>query len=1174
MTNPTVATAKVKIGPDFAGFNQAFGVEMKKHFGNFASRQLAATGQDLTQAISMPILNFFKDGLKVASDFYTTIGELSGIMAETTNQTYKEFSETTVTFMKDGKLATDTFVKGLREIARESKFSVNEMGQASTSLARTGIRSQQEMLDILQTSQKVAAATREELVPTTEAMRTLSQVFNTGSGLLEMKHIGDIMTTVMSTANVDLATFMEGMKRAGPVANSLGLGIEETASSVAVLANVGFKGSTASTALKNAMIRLRSDTPAVTEILDKYNIVTEKADGTSRGLADVLTQMNEKGLTTSEMFKVFGQIAGPAMAALVQDKNIKGIKELTKNMENMQGVTDRLYNRLKETPEFKMEAVASNFEELKLTVVDGVFPAFASGLDTLNDGITSTISMFQDLPQSVQQLAVSAGVAVSALGPLMIILGKWGQSNGILGPAIKNLLPNLGVPLVKLGEMLKTTATKAANVGSAITAWGVQGTAAGSPLFKMSTGLGASFGKLSGSIGKVGDKLMSIASSTPAMIAFLAVVTAIAYAWKKSSDNQQKSLELQKKFTDAMFENLSRNVEDRKTLEEEFLTIAKDTDNGLGEILSSGDYKTALENINMTYTDLSKSLAAGGSTAVDVLIKLGKASEKLDGAGEQIFGGLTSNDTVDSIGRYYDAAKDFNNQLITSGGEYSKVLKENKKDLIARAKANPTKDNMKLETKQLNDLLNADSEVIKHKFKQMEESGEKVIEFNKKTGEALIQTNEVAEDYIARGLLKAYENLGLVLIEGIGPMKDLRIASSKEIKDMTVADIHAQIAANEEYNKSLQEVAKNQDTLAIGKNISGLEELGEWDTSSSAAVRAINAVIISGENLGEKIPAIMKTTGLDIDTVMSLATAKINQFKTAIDAVRQTIPGLSSVMSSFTEEDPPSLEKAMERLTNKFKDQAAIQSNLKNLISINDGEFATLWKTLSAMSPEEQLALGFDKLDLSDMKVIANLKDMQTKLEGAMTTFGAEATGNITAGAEAELGKGVTFLDPIQKAFADLSKEIEDSAIEPVVSPVIDSSFITRWNGIITSIKNAEAIGVYGPSANLANRTTPWQTGTARATGGPVWPGLRSSVNELGREGFVNSKGEFSMLPNTSSMKFNEYGTVIPAHMVGNSRGGVNINNNINVNGVSMQEIVEYQTALEQSQMRRMGGGL
>ena len=196
MASPVVGTAKIKILPDFAGFNQAYGNEMKKHFGNFASRQLARTGQDMTNAISKPIFNFFKDGLKVASDFYTTVGELSAIMAEKTGESYSKFSSNQVSFMKDGERVKDSFVSGLREIARESKFSVDEMGQASTALARTGMRSQQEMVDFLAVSQRVAAANREELVATTEEMRTLSQVFNTGGGPEAITHIGDVMTTV------------------------------------------------------------------------------------------------------------------------------------------------------------------------------------------------------------------------------------------------------------------------------------------------------------------------------------------------------------------------------------------------------------------------------------------------------------------------------------------------------------------------------------------------------------------------------------------------------------------------------------------------------------------------------------------------------------------------------------------------------------------------------------------------------------------------------------------------------------------------------------------------------------------------------------------------------------------------------------------------------------------
>ena len=64
------------------------------------------------------------------------------------------------------------------------------------------------------------------------------------------------------------------------------------------------------------------------------------------------------------------------------------------------------------------------------------------------------------------------------------------------------------------------------------------------------------------------------------------------------------------------------------------------------------------------------------------------------------------------------------------------------------------------------------------------------------------------------------------------------------------------------------------------------------------------------------------------------------------------------------------------------------------------------------------------------------------------------------------------------------------------------------------------------------------------------------------------------MLPNASSMKFNEYGTVIPAHMVGGGRGGVTVVNHNNISGVTAQEVAEYQSSLTQAQVRRLGGGL
>ena len=1187
MASPVVGTAKVKILPDFAGFNQAYGAEMKKHFGNFASRQLAATGQDMTNAISKPLFGFFKDGLKVASDFYTTVGELSAIMAEKTGESYGKFAANQVTFMKDGQQVKDSFVTGLREIARESKFSVDEMGQASTALARTGVRSQQEMIDFLSISQRVAAANREELVATTEEMRTLSQVFNTGSGPGQISHIGDVITTVLTTSNMDLATFTEGMKRAGPVANSLGLSIEDTASSIGVLGNVGFKGSTASTALKNAMIRLRSDIPAVTDVLKKYGIQTEKANGKSIPLVNVLEQMHDAGINTSDAFKVFGQVGGPAMSALLSPSNIEKVKLLTENMKDMQGVTDRLYERMKETPEFKMEALSSNFEELKLTVVDNFFPTFTNGLDSANNAVTTFITMFQGLPDPIKKVTLALGAALIAAGPIAIVFGKVGQSAGILKTAFTSLVPSMGAAYLAVGAQLDglgarmvkfVAATRLGNIMGYFT-----GATTGVGIFKRSL---LSLMNVGGkALTAIGEKLFEIAQSGPAMAGIAVVIAGIGYAWYKSNEEAKKAKELQDLFSKQSVENLSKNVSERKNLSELYLGIIQDESNSLGEILHSGDYQKGLTEYGITYQQLADRLSKGGSVAIETLTELGNiTSNKTDSGMEKFWGGIVSDDTLNSINRFQDAAKLANLEILNNGGEYEKGLKEHYLNVKKIAEENGTEANRVLEIVKMDDL--SDEEVKQRlgpyrkyhgalKAYKTTESGllSEVKNGGKDIADAwLVQTDKLSEIDIYSKLNEYMNDNQLVRNEILGTMKDITTATSADIKDLTVEQIQAQMMASEEIKQAQADLAKNQDALGIGANVTGFEELS---TSEKEALPIMNALIASGQDLGQSLSYLQKMTGITMPRAIELSNIKLEQMKGYIDRAKQSLPQLGNVMSTFTEENPPTMAKAIDALSKKYLDFATAQSKMRQLLQFNGGEFTALYEELATLPADQQLQLVKNLEFTPDQ--LATLREQQTALITAKTTAGAEGVMGAAAAAAANNSTGVTLLDPISKAFSDLSKEISDSAMTPTISPQLDPAFVGYWNMVTAKIKSLDPITsqVTPPRLGTAgNRMAANELSGGRASGGPVWPGLKTKVNELGREGFVNSSGRFSMLPNTSSMKFNEYGTVIPAHMVGGSRGGVTVVNHNNISGVTAQEVAEYQSSLTQAQVRRLGGGL
>jgi len=977
---------------------------------------------------------------------------------------------------------------------------------------------------------------------------------------------------------MDLAAFSEGMKRAAPVANSLGLSVDDTASSLGVLANVGFKGSTASTALKNAMIRLRSGIPSVTGVLEKYNIVTEDSEGKSRPLVEVLDDMNKAGINTSDTFKVFGAIAGPAMSALLESGNIEKVREMTKNMENMSSVTDRLYNRLKETPEFKMEALSSNFEELKLTVVDNIFPAFTDGLSTANGALTTFIGMFQDLPPVMQKTVLAFGVAVAAVGPLALVFGTLGQNAKILKPALTNLLPKFGGLFSAVAGGAQAASNALGAFGSRAIASGLQGSVSAVDGLKVS--IGGLAKTSSGALSGVASGLSAIASSNPALAAIAITIAGIGWAWYRSSRKQEAAAKSAENSVSKMWENLSRKQAERTSFIDDSISKFTDKEIGIGKILNSGDYKTTMTEMGTTTTELAKTMGTGGKEAIKALADLGSQVEATTDSffeKQDIVRSNTASDIVDSVDLFYSDYKDQVNELVSSLGDddSGKALKSFIDSKVKEAENNATDANRVLRIIQdspwYTSSWTADAE---EQAKASLAPGEKLLSWYEDLGYGIVQTNDINYGLILKQAIEQFNKMNMIYIEGYGSVLDITSNSEENLRHITKESFWKQIASDEELQKSMKDLASAQSNLGIGTNLTGFDDLS---SAGNEALKTINALIPAGTDVAQTMDYLVTKIGLDADTAFTIANGKIQQFSKYLDIARQAIPNLGEVMSAFTEENPPTMAKAIDGLTKKYEDFATVQGKMKDLISINGGQFATLYQELSTLSADQQLSILKD-INFNDPAQIDELAKYQSGLAAAQAKASGESVGNAVAAANANAGKGVSFIDPISKAFEGLAKEINDTTMTPKVSPYLDPSFVPRWNAIVNSV-NAFKVAptTPGPWALGYQPNTSAPIGVlapGRASGGPVWPGLKTRVNELGREGFINSSGRFSMLPNASSMKFNEYGTVIPAHMVGGGRGGVTVVNHNNISGVTAQEVAEYQSSLTQAQVRRLGGGL
>jgi TP901 family phage tail tape measure protein len=104
----------------------------------------------------------------------------------------------------------------------------------------------------------------------------------------------------------------------------------------------------------------------------------------------------------------------------------------------------------------KLDELKHDFEEalapLGLTIVntlEGFMPVIVSILNYVKDLLT----LFNELPQPIQDVVIIFAAVLAALGPILLIVGSLGSAFLVIGPAIGLMIPLLGGVLVQLGLM-------------------------------------------------------------------------------------------------------------------------------------------------------------------------------------------------------------------------------------------------------------------------------------------------------------------------------------------------------------------------------------------------------------------------------------------------------------------------------------------------------------------------------------------------------------------------------------------------------------------------------------------------------------------------------------------------------------------------------------------------
>ncbi|MBP5470200.1 MAG: phage tail tape measure protein, partial [Candidatus Riflebacteria bacterium] len=316
-----------------------------------------------------------------------------------------------------------------RNFALVSKYSAGEAASSMVMLAQAGFDAQETIAAMPHVLQ-LAQASMENLDLVADTVASTIRTFNMSAE--EASRVTNVFAAscVNSLATVNKLAF--SFRQVGPVAAEMGMNIEETAAALDVLYNRGLRGEQAGTALRNILVRLIKPTQDTLNAFSLLGIGLKNADGSARGLQQILSDLKKANLDDAYLAKIFGREALAASKTLIAATT--GEYDKMKDAITDTNTVARMANAQMNTLDGALKLIKNSLNEVGIILGQAVGPIIKQVSSYIQDfaiylrtADSSTISLIKNLGSFVAILGSAkfgVGRLLTEMKSLALVGGK------------------------------------------------------------------------------------------------------------------------------------------------------------------------------------------------------------------------------------------------------------------------------------------------------------------------------------------------------------------------------------------------------------------------------------------------------------------------------------------------------------------------------------------------------------------------------------------------------------------------------------------------------------------------------------------------------------------------------------------------------------------------------
>ena len=411
------------------------------------SRDFAKVGRSITASLTLPILGVGAAAAKVSLEFEASLSQIIGLVGVADDQVKQ--------WESDILALAPAVAKGPGELA-DAMFFITSAGLRGS-----------EALDALTLSAKASAAGLGETKAIADAVTSAMNAY------------GSEVVSAASATNSLVGAVREGKAAADAIAGSLGtiipiaadMGVrfDQVTAAIATLTRLGSGAEETVTSLNSLLLGLKAPTQQAEDALNSMGLSSAELRRQIRegGLLDVLFQLKEKfDENDTAATKVFPNIRALKAALGLLGKNADVTRQIFASLATNTTFLEDAFSAAAKTGKFQFDQALSKIKVGLIAIGDVVVTTVAPMFQKFADLVQNLGIMFRNASASTQSMIIKIGLAVAALGPLLLVLS-----------GVASVLGFIMSPIVLIGVAVGVTA------GLIIANWTAIATATGD-LFK------------------------------------------------------------------------------------------------------------------------------------------------------------------------------------------------------------------------------------------------------------------------------------------------------------------------------------------------------------------------------------------------------------------------------------------------------------------------------------------------------------------------------------------------------------------------------------------------------------------------------------------------------------------------------------------------------------------